>query len=195
MKMLLASALLAASIVSAHASSAVSTDNASSVKPFMQTTIIDGETHTYNLALPRDQRRFNFKLTRKDGESETLMASANLTTLVATKRFNDHPKLFGTPVETTQTSKYLIDVRDDNGKPMPVTPITEGVSAVFYFSDNAPTVGTASVHLKFAGTDTQSAFDQTIAVNLNEGETVKTIGAYTLTVTVDAVKTTSTASL
>lgn len=192
MKMLLVSALLAASIVSAHAST---TDNASSVKPFMQTTIIDGETHTYNLALPRDQRRFNFKLTRKDGESETLVTSTTMPTLVATKRFNDHPKLFGTPVEATQISKYLIDVRDDNGKPMPVTPITEGVSAVFYFSDNAPTVGTASVHLKFAGADTQSAFDETIGLNLNEGENVKTVGAYTLTVTVDPVETTSTASL
>ena len=194
MKMLLASALLAASIVSAHASTDA-TDNASSVKPFMKTTIIDGETHTYNLALPRDQRRFNFKLTRKDGESETLVTSTTMPTLVATKRFGDHPKLFGTPVEVTKISKYLIDVRDDNGKPMPVIPITEGVSAVFYISDNAPTVGTASVHLKFAGTDTQSALDETIVLNLNEGENMKTVGAYTLTVTVDPVETTSTASL
>lgn len=196
MKLLLATALLTASIASAHAAPTVAeTTTDSSVKPFLASTTIDGETHTYNLALPRDQRTVDLRITKKDRKGETLVASSTLSTLVASKKFNDHPKLLGVPIQVSRTSKYLVDARDTKGNEIAVAPMAEGMSAVVYLSDSTPQLGTASVHLKFADVknlvDESVVFDQTITMNLDEGVNTKKMGPYTLTVTIGPAQTTS----
>jgi len=194
MKMLLSAALIAASIASAHATSVANTETSAnpSPKPFLESTSIDGETYTYDMALPRDQRTIELKIVKKDRKGETLVTSSTVSTLVASKKFNDHPKLFGVPLEITSTSKYLIDARDDRGNNIPATPMTEGMFSVFYLSDNTPTLGSGTVRLKVLdATKRNKMFDKTISMDLREGVNIQKMGPYTVTVTVSPVHPTS----
>lgn len=192
MKMLLSAALIAISIASAHATPVLpnaEASTASNVKPFLGSTTIEGETFTYNLALPRDQRTIELKIVKKDGESETLVTSSTLSTLVASDKFNDHPKLFPAPIEIA--TKYLLDARDEP-KDRLADPMTEGLAAVFYLSDNTPTLGSGSVRLKVVNeTKSNKAFDETINMDLQEGVNTQKMGPYTVTVTVGPVHPTS----
>jgi len=196
MKMLLASALLATAITSAQASDSVA-PIASDVKPVVQTTTIDGKTYTYNLALPRDQRRIDLKITKQEIEGETQVMSASASTLVAMQKYNDHAKLFGLPFNVTRTLGSPVKMTVD-GRDVAVPQIEEGVSAVVYLSDSASAVGAASVHLKMTSQlllgENKTDFDETVNFVLNEGVNTKTVGAYTVTVTVNPMQTTSVAS-
>lgn len=192
--MLLSAALIAASIVSAHATPVPNAGVVAvpSVKPFLASTTIDGETYTYDMTLPRDQRTIELKIVKNDRKGETLVTSSTVSTLVASKKFNDHPKLFGVPVEITSTSKYLIDVRDDKGNNIPVTPMTEGLFSVFYLSDNTLIVGSGTVRLKVLDATKQNeVFDKTINMDLIEGINTQKMGPYTVTVTVGPAHPTS----
>lgn len=190
MKMLLSAALIAASIASAHATPVSNAE--ASHKPFWGSTTIDGETNTYDLNLPRDQRTIELKIVKNDRKGETLVTSSTVSTLVASKKFNDHPKLFGVPIEITSTSKYLIDVRDDKGNNISVAPMTEGLFSVFYLSDNTPIVGSGTVRLKVLDATKQNeVFDKTINMDLIEGINTQKMGPYTVTVTVGPAHPTS----
>lgn len=194
MKMLLSAALVVASIASAHATPVSNTETSaiSSPKPFLASTSIDGETYTYDMALPRDQRTIELKIVKKDRKGETVFTSSTFSTLVASKKFNDHPKLFGVPIEITSTSKYLIDVRDDKGNNISVTPMTEGLSSMFYLSDNTPILGSGTVRLKVLDATKQNeVFDKTINMDLIEGINTQKMGPYTVTVTVGPAHPTS----
>lgn len=193
MKMLLVTAALAASIASAHAAT-------TSVAPFvMLQKTIDGQTYEYNMALPRDQREVGVTITKNDSKGETQVMSAHAITLVATQKYNDHPKLFGLPFKVTQTSGYPVKLTVD-GNDVPLPQEHKGVSAVVYLSDSPTKLGTASVHLKVSSLEKMyggdgEQIDETVNFVLNEGVNVQTVGAYTLTVTVNPVQTSSTASL
>ena len=190
MKMLLVTAVLAASIASAHATTFVA--------PFIQSVTIDGQTYEGDLSLARDQRTVDLTITKHDSKGEIQVFSGYASTLVAMKKYNDHPKLFGLPFEVTRTLGYPVKLTVD-GNDVEVPQTIEGVSAVVYLSDTTPTLGTASVHLKVLPQSLfgkeENGVDETVDFVLNEGANVKTVGAYTLTVTVRPVQTTSTASL
>lgn len=191
MKILLSATLIAASIASVHATPVqnTATTPSASPNPFWGSTTIDGETHTYDLSLPRDQRTIELKIIKKERKGETLITSANLSTLVASKRFNDHPKQFVVPIETTSTSQYLSDARDEEPKYTLDNPMTEGVFALVYVSDNTPILGGASVRFKVLdATKRNKLFDEKIDLDLHEGVNTKKMGPYTVTVTVGSVQ-------
>lgn len=194
MKMLLASVLLATAL-NAHATEAPSTDNHT---PSLMSTEIDGMPYTYDFALPRNQRTVNLTITKQEAKGETQMMSASASTLVAMQKYNDHAKLFGLPFKVTRTVRYPVKMTVE-GRDVAAPQNEEGVSAVVYLSDSASTVGTASVHLKMASQSlcggNKSGVDETINFVLNEGINVKTVGAYTVTLTVNPAQTTSIAVL
>ena len=196
---ILVSAVLLAFVALTPAAPAVAETAVTSAQPFLASTTIDGKTYTYDSSLPRDQRTIGLKITKNDGEGETLVTSSAISTFVASKKFNDHPKLFGAPLEISRTSQYLVDLRDSEGNSIPVAPMKEGFSAVVYLSDGTPQLGTASVHLKFTDVknfvDQNTVFDETITMDLDEGANTKKVGPYTVTVTVSPAESTSVTSL
>lgn len=191
--MLLASTLLATALT-AHAAEAPSTPNH---RPSLMSTEIDGMSYTYDFALPRDQRTVNLTITKQEAKGETQVMSANASTLVAMQKYNDHAKLFALPIEVTRTVGYPVKMTVD-GHDVAVPQNEEGVSAVVYLSDSASTVGTASVHLKMTSQSlwggNKSSVDETVDFALNEGVNVKKVGAYTVTLTINPLQTTATAT-
>lgn len=193
MKMLLASALLATALT-AHAAEV---PLAQTHTPSLLSTEIDGMSYTYDFALPRDQRMVNLTITKQEAKGETQVMSATASTLVAMQKYNDPAKLFGLPLKTTRTMSYPAKMTVD-GHDVAAPQNEEGVSAVVYLSDSSSTVGTASVHLKMMSQslwgENTTRMDETVNFDLNEGVNVKTVGAYTVTLTINPVQTNATAS-
>lgn len=191
--MLLASALLATALT-AHAAEV---PLAQTHTPSLLSTEIDGMSYTYDFALPRDQRMVNLTITKQEAKGETQVMSATASTLVAMQKYNDPAKLFGLPLKTTRTMSYPAKMTVD-GHDVAAPQNEEGVSAVVYLSDSSSTVGTASVHLKMMSQslwgENTTRMDETVNFDLNEGVNVKTVGAYTVTLTINPVQTNATAS-
>lgn len=193
MKMLLTIALLA-TVLTVHAE-VPSTQNHT---PFLMSTEIDGMSYAYDFGLPRDQRTVNLTITKQEAKGETQIMSANASTLVEMQKCNDHAKLFGLPFKATGTLGYPVKMTVQ-GHDIAVPQHEEGVWAVVYLCNSASTVGTASVHLEMTSqslwSGNKSDVDKTVNFVLNEGVNVKTVGAYTVTLTVNPAQTTSIAVL